>query len=51
MKIYLHLNNRFINIDVFGSEKDKIEVKLKIEKELYENWVKMKTNAHKNANL
>ena len=51
MKIYLHLNNRFINVNPLGSEKDKIEVKLKIEKELYENCVKMKINVHKNVNL
>ena len=51
MKIYHNLNYRFDEGDVFGSEKDKEEEKLKNEnKELYENLAKMRINVH-NTNL
>ena len=52
MKIYHNLNYRFDEGDVFGSEKDKEEEKLKNEKkELYENLVKMRINVHNNFAL
>jgi len=52
MKIYHNLNYRFDEGDVFGSEKEKEEEKLKKEKkELYENLVKMRINVHNNFSL
>ena len=52
MKIYHNLNYRFDEGDVFGSEKEKEEEKLKNEKkELYENLVKMRINVHNNFSL
>ena len=52
MKIYHNLNYRFDEGDVFGSEKEKEEEKLKNEKkELYENLVKMRLNVHNNFAL
>ena len=52
MKIYHNLNYRFDEGDVFGSEKEKEEEKLKTEKkELYENLVKMRLNVHNNFAL
>ena len=52
MKIYHNLNYRFDEGDVFGSDKDKEEEKLKNEKkELYENLVKMRINVHNNFAL
>ena len=52
MKIYHNLNYRFDEGDVFGSEKENEEKKLKTEKkELYDELVKMRINVHNNFAL